>query len=136
MEAPRTTTTRPRLGLSAAAATLLIVPPLAILAADIVRHLQPAQFEPARTATMLFAWISGWMTQPLAAVLFLLLPLVALAMGAAMLRAHWSATPGLRADALATAVAVRRHLAAITLAAATALAALILSLSVWHLIVG
>ncbi len=136
MKATRATSANRHLGPSAVAATLFIAPPLAILAIDIVRHLQPAQFEPARTATILFTWIGGWMTQPLAAVLFLLLPLVASATGAAMLATHWCATPRLRADAGAAAALVRRNLAAIILAAATMAAALVLTASLWHLIAG
>ncbi len=136
MKTTRTIAAKRRLGLTATTASLLVLPAAALIALAILRHLQPAQFEPARTATVLFDWFSQWTSPPLAAVLFLLLPLVALTMGVAMLARYWRATPSLRADALTVAVVVRRNLAAIVLAAMTMAAAGILAASLWHVIVG
>lgn len=136
MKATRAMTAKRRLGPTAATASLLVLPAAALIALAILRLLQPVQFEPARTATVLFDWFGQWMSPPLAAVLFLLLPLIALTMGMAMLARHWRATPSLRADALTAVVVVRRNLAAIVLAVTTVAAAGILAASLWHMIVG
>ena len=124
------------LGGPATAATLLVTPAVALVSVAILRHLQPSQYEPARTALRLFEWAGSWMSPPLAAVLFLLLPLSALAMGVAVLSAHWRATPAVRSDAMTALAVVRRNAGAIVLAAMTLAAAAILALSVLHLIAG
>lgn len=125
---------RERTQLLAAAEWLITLPATVLLAAAAVRLLQPRQYEPAHTAWAVFEWAGAHISRLGAGVLFLALPAVALAIGSSAFLNAWRNDAVFRQDVALAWDALRRHISMLLLTAATLLAALILCLSVLHLI--
>jgi hypothetical protein len=109
------------LGAVAAAESLLVLPATVLLAASVVRMLQPPGREPAHTIGLIAEWGLGHATPLSASILLIAMPLVALALGAFTLGRRWRMDDQLRRDAEGlVAVARRQWVNAILLAGALA----------------
>src|SRR5215831_19694446 len=125
---------RPRLGAVAAAESLLVLPAAVLLAASVVRLLQPPGREPAHTIGRIAEWGLGHATPLSASILLIAMPLLALALGALTLGRRWRIDDQFRNDAAGlVAVARRQWVSAILLAGALASAA-VLAAVVIHVI--
>jgi hypothetical protein len=115
---------------------LLVLPAAILLAAGAMRHLQPRQYEPARTCWVIFNWAASHISHQGAAVLLLGLPGLALILGGISLVVAWRRNEALRQDAARALGIVRRHLVTLLFSAGTLLASAILAAVVMHLIRG
>jgi hypothetical protein len=112
---------------------LLVLPAILFMTALFVRNLQPAQYEPARTAARLVEWFAA---QPLVGlgVLLIALPLAALFIGSASVVLDWRRDAELRQAALGMVAALRGHLAILSIAIATLTACVILAIVALHVL--
>jgi len=115
---------------------LLVLPATVFLAAAALRLLQPSQFQPSRTAWIIFEWAGAHVSHLGAAAVFLGLPGVVFMVGFGVLWFEWRRNAVLRQDSAIALAIVRRQFATISLAAAALLASGILVFVVDHLIVG
>jgi hypothetical protein len=107
------------LGAVAAAETLLVLPASVLLAASVIRLMQPPGREPAHTIGLIAEWGLGHATPLSASILLIAMPLAALAIGVSVLVRRWKADGQLRADAQELlAVAERQAIAGVLLAGA------------------
>jgi hypothetical protein len=111
---------------------LLITPAAVLLAAALLRLLQPTQYEPARTSWVIFEWTTTHVSHSGAALLFFGLPGLAVVTGCGALIRAWRRDATLRHDAFLTLATARRHLTTIALALATLSGALILVFVIAH----
>ena len=112
----------------------LVLPASVLLAAAAARLLQPRLYQPARTAWIILEWTVAHISRSGAAVLFLVLPSLAVVMGCSVLASAWRNDLQFREDISQALAALRRHFASAMLTAATALAMLIVSFVVVHII--
>jgi hypothetical protein len=112
---------------------LLVFPAALFMTALFVRNLQPAHYEPARTARRLVEWFSA---RPLLGldVFLIVLPFAAIVVGCATLLHGWRSDAGLRQTARETLAAVRAHLATLLIAGATLMAGGVLAVVAVHMI--
>ena len=116
----------------AAAEVALVLPAGLFMAALIARDLQPPQSQPAHAAQRVVAWYAArpgvglW-------VLLVALPLLALVTGSGMLLHAWRGDAALRRAAGRVLAALRAHLAALVIAAATLAAGGILAIVALHM---
>lgn len=122
------------LGAVAAAETLLVLPAAALLAASVIRFLQPPGREPAHTIGLLAEWGLGHATPLSASILLIAMPLTALVTGTVVLYRRWMADEQLRTDAHALGALARRQAVAGILLAGALVAAGILAAVVVHVI--
>jgi hypothetical protein len=119
----------------AAAELLLIFPAALFMTSLIVRELQPRQYEPAHTAQQIVDWYAArphvglW-------ILLIALPLTVLATGSVALLRNWEDNAELRYATQQTLAAMRAHLAALFVAAATLAAAGVLAIVALHMLAG
>lgn len=113
---------------------LLVLPATLLLAAAVLRQLQPRQFEPGRTAWAIFEWTTKHISQAGAAWLFLVLPAVAAVAGCVGLMLAWRASESLRQDTVAVFTALHRNLVVAILGTGTLLAGAILAAVIIHII--
>jgi hypothetical protein len=111
---------------------LLVLPAGVFLTAAVLRSLQPAQYEPARTSWIIVDWTVRNVSRSGAGVLFLALPALVALVGAATLLRAWAENEALRLDATAAAAAFWRHRVIVLLGAASVLALAIVALVVGH----
>ncbi len=117
----------------AAAELLLVFPAALFMAALFVRNLSPKQYEPAVTAQRIVLWYAArphiglWL-------LLIALPLAVLVTGSAALLFGWHEDMELRQAARQMFAAIRGHLAAFLVAAATVAAAGILAAVAVHVL--
>jgi hypothetical protein len=123
-----------RISVVAAAGWLSVLPPSLLLAASVLRQLQPRQYEPARTISMFFEWVMPHISRASAALLFIGLPGVAVVAGGLTLRSLWHGNETLRQDALAAVSSLQRHLSAAILATATLIGGAILVVVFAHIL--
>lgn len=117
----------------AALELLLIFPAVLFMAALFARSIQPVQFEPAHSAQRIVDWFAA--RTHIGLWLFLIaFPLTVLVTGCISLVRNWRNDASLREAARATLAALRSHLAAILVAAATAVAGGILAVVALHLL--
>jgi hypothetical protein len=117
----------------AATELLLVFPAGLFMTALFVRNLQPASYEPARTARRVVEWFSA--RPHLGLDLFLIvLPLAAFFIGCATVLRSWRGDEELRQAALRTLAAVRAHLATLLIAGATLVAGGVLAIVALHVI--
>ena len=117
----------------AATELLLVFPATLFMTALFVRNIQPAQYEPARTAHRLVEWFSA--RPHLGLDVFLIaLPFVAFTLGCVTVVRGWRDDAELRQTALETLAAVRAHLATLLIAGATLMAGGILAIVAVHMI--
>jgi hypothetical protein len=119
--------------LLAIAEWLMVLPAIVFLAAAVLRGLQPAQYEPAHTSGIIFAWFAQ-MPPPVVAGLLIGLPAVVALVGCVTVFRSWQKDSALRQDAAAALAILQRQAAPCLLATATLLAGAILTLVVSHLI--
>ena len=124
----------PKLSALAIPEWLLVLPAALLLAAAVLRQLQPRQFEPGRTAWAIFEWTATHISQAGAAWLFLVLPAVAVVAGCVGLMLAWRSSQTLRQDTVAVFTTFRRNLAVAILGTGTLLAASILAVVIVHII--
>lgn len=124
----------PKLSALAVSEWLLVLPATLFLAAALLRQLQPRQFEPARTSWAIFEWTTSHISQTGAALLFLVLPAVAVVAGCVGLLLAWRESETLRQDTVAVLTSLRRNLAVAILGTGTLLACAILATVVFHMI--
>ena len=115
---------------------LMTLPAAIFVAAGVLRLMQPREFEPARTAWAIFEWTMAHITHSDAAVIFLVLPFAALALGLITLWRVWLSDEQIREDVRAAFGVLRRRLGIVLLALGTGLAGALLVLAVHQLIVG
>ena len=124
----------PRLFAVAAAEAFLVLPATGLLAASVIRLLQPPGREPAHTIGLLAEWGLGHATPLSASILLLAMPLGALLLGVGALWRRWNADSRLREDVVASVgVARRQWIPAVSLAGVVAALA-ILAAVVVHVI--
>lgn len=99
----------PRLGPVAALESLLVLPATVLLAASVIRLLQPPGREPAHTIGLIAEWGLGHATPLSASILLIAMPLGALLLGATTLWRRWSADAQLRQDTIHTVAVARRQ---------------------------
>jgi hypothetical protein len=117
----------------AATELLLVFPAALFMTALFVRNIQPAQYEPARTAGRLVEWFS--VRPHLGLDVFLIaLPFGAFVIGCATVLRSWRSDGELRQAALETVATVRAHLATLLIAGATLTAGGILAIVALHMI--
>ena len=124
----------PKLSALAISEWLLVLPATLLLAAALLRQLQPRQFEPARTSWVIFEWTATHISQTGAAWLFLVLPAVAAVAGCVGLILAWRSSETLRQDTVAVFTTLRRNLAVAILGLGTLLAGSILAAVIVHII--
>lgn len=124
----------PKLSALAISEWLLVLPATLLLAAAVLRQLQPRQFEPGRTAWVIFEWTTTHISQAGAAWLFLILPAVAAVAGCVGLRLAWRKSETLRQDTVAVFTTLRRNLAVAILGMGTLFAGAILAAVIIHII--
>ena len=100
---------RSKLGAVAAAETLLVLPATVLLAASVIRMLQPPGREPAHTIGLIAEWGLGHATPLSASILLIAMPLFAFALGASALWTRWRNDEPFRQDVLALAQVARRQ---------------------------
>ena len=122
-----------RLPILAIAEWLMVLPAIVFLAAGVLRGLQPAQYEPAHTSGIIFAWFSQ-MPQSVVAGLLIGLPGVVAFLGCVTVFRGWQKDSGLRQDAAAALAILQRQAASCLLVTATLLAVAIVTLVVSHII--
>jgi hypothetical protein len=113
---------------------LLVMPATLFLGIAAVRNMQPRQNEPVRTIWIIFEWMSNSLTRVDAAVIFLVLPGFALALGLATLLRCWQRDELLRWDTIAFVAVLRRNMHFMILSAGVLAGAAILAAVVVHLI--
>lgn len=123
-----------KLSVLAVSEWLLVLPATLFLTAAALRQLQPRQFEPARTSWAIFEWTTTHISQTGAALLFLVLPALALAAGGFGLMLAWQKSETLRQDIIALLASLRRNLAVAILGTGTLLAGSILAAVIAHII--
>lgn len=124
----------PKLSALAISEWLLVLPAVLLLAAALLRQLQPRQFEPARTSWAIFEWTTAHISQAGAVWLFLVLPAVAAIAGCAGLMLAWRKSEILRQDTITVLTSLRRNLAVAILGSGTLLAGAILAAVIIHII--
>lgn len=112
---------------------LLVFPAALFMTALLVRNLQPAQYEPARSAHRVVDWFAARPRLGLE-VLLIALPFAALLIGGATVLRSWRRDAELRQAALAMLAAVRGHQATLLIAGATLTAGGILAIVALHVI--
>jgi len=113
---------------------LLLLPPAVLVAAAALRSLQPAQYEPARTGSLILEWTAPRLSHPGAAFLFLGLPALVAVLGCVALHKAWRRDANLRNDFAAVLAILERSPAIVVLLAATVIAGSILAFAVVHVI--
>ncbi len=113
---------------------LMVLPGTVLLAASALRMVQPRQYEPARTSWMIFEWTVTHVSRLGAATLFVGMPGIVVAVGCAALLRSWRQDQALRHDAATTFATLRRHFAAVLLAAAVLFAGAILAVVTVHVV--
>jgi hypothetical protein len=111
----------------------MVLPAVVFLAVAVLRGLQPAQYEPAHTSGIIFAWFSQ-MPVPVVAGLLMGLPGVVALLGCVTVVRSWQNDSELRQDAAAAFAILQRQAAPCLLVTATLLAGAILTLVVSHVI--
>src|SRR6516225_9007291 len=87
---------------------LLVLPALLFMTSLLVRNLEPAQYEPARSAIRVVEWYGA---RPWSLGIFVIaLPLAVFLVGCATLLRSWRGDAKLRRAALETLAVVRAHL--------------------------
>ena len=124
----------PKFFAAAFSAWLLVLPAAILLAAAALRLMQPRQYEPARTSWVIFEWAMAHISRAGAALLFIGLPAIAVAVGCAVLLWVWRRNETLRQDVTAVIASLRRHLAIAILGTGTLLAGAILAAVLVHII--
>jgi hypothetical protein len=112
---------------------LLVLPGVLFMTALFVRNLQPAPYEPARSARLVVDWFSA---RPLLGldVFLIALPFAAFVIGCVAILRRWRSEADLRLVALQTLAAVRSQGAALLTAGATLVAGGILATVALHMI--
>jgi hypothetical protein len=111
---------------------LLVFPAMLFMTSLLVRNLEPAQYEPARSAIRVVEWYGA---RPWSLGIFVIaLPLAVFLVGCTTLLRSWRSDANLRQAALETLAAVRAHLATLAIASATVVAASILAVVAVHVI--
>jgi len=113
---------------------LLVLPAAFALSIAALRLMQPRQYEPARTAWVIFEWMGVHLTRTDAAFMFLVFPAMAFAVGGGILLRKWSTDELFRLDVVAFLVVLQRNIQTLILAAATLAGAAILAAAVVHVI--
>jgi hypothetical protein len=113
---------------------LMVLPAAVFITAAALRLLQPRQYEPAHTSSLIFEWTTTHISQVGAAMLFLAMPGAVVTGGCATLLRIWREDQALRRDAVLGLTIFRRHLAMGLLTTATLLAAAILTFALAHLV--
>jgi hypothetical protein len=113
-------------------AGLLMCPALLFLTALFVRFFQPVESAPARTAERVVNWYAAH-PQLALWVLLLLLPLSAFILGSAALLRTWDNNPQLQDFTWRALVAIPTHWPAVSIGAATLVAAGVLAMIARHL---
>lgn len=117
----------------AAIELLLIFPATLFMLALFLRNVQPAPFQPAETARHVVDWFAA--RPRIGLQLFLIaLPFSALVIGAASTLRTWRRDQRLRQVAADTLAPLRTHASFLLIAAATLLAAAILSIVALHIL--
>jgi hypothetical protein len=111
---------------------VLIFPSVLFMSALVLRHLQPLQYEPARSAQQLVMWYAGRMWT----LWFLLLglPLIVLVSGCAELLRSYNRDIFLPLTSQKSLAMVRAHLSSLFIAATTLMAVVILAIVVLHVL--
>ena len=122
-----------RLPILAIAEWLMVLPAIVFLAAAVLRGLQPAQYEPAHTSGIIFAWFSQ-MPQSVVAGLLIGLPGVVALLGGVTVFRSWQRDSSLRQDTTAALAILQRQAAPCLVVTATLLAGAVLTLVVSHII--
>ncbi|SPE27184.1 membrane hypothetical protein [Candidatus Sulfotelmatomonas gaucii] len=117
----------------AALELLLIFPAVLFMTALFARSVQPQQYEPAHTAQRIVDWYAA-RTHVGLWLLLIAFPLAVLVTGCAALARNWRDDPALREAARSAIAALRSHLAAFFVAAATLTAGGILAIVALHLL--
>jgi hypothetical protein len=112
---------------------LLIFPAVLFMTALFARNVQPVQFEPAHTAQRIVDWYAA-RTHVGLWLLLIAFPLTVLITGCVSLVRNWQNDASLREAAWSALDALRSHLAAFLVAAATAAAGGILAVVALHLL--
>ena len=118
----------------AASEWLLVLPATFLLGAAVLRQLQPPQYEPARTISLMSERIGPHISRAGAALLFLGLPSVAVIVGFAALLMIWRRSETMRQDVTAALTSLRRNLAIVLLGTGMLLAGTILAAVLFHII--
>ena len=131
----------PRSRLAAAGSALAlaaVIPALAFLAAALAAALQPAEYEPSRTARALLDWF-GALPTPVLAVALLAGPALALVLGVAIVGRRLLADDAFRSDLVVFGGAAGRLLrrpTVVVAALAAAAAVVVLLFAAGHLVAG
>jgi hypothetical protein len=112
----------------------MVLPATVFLAAAVLRVLQPQQYEPARTSTILFEWTVSHVSRFGAAIVFLGMPGVVVLTGCVALLGEWRKDARLRQDAAMTLAILRRHLGIVLSTFAVLLAGTILTAVAVHIV--
>jgi hypothetical protein len=119
--------------LFAAVELLLVFPAVLFMAALFARSIQPVQYQPAHIAQQIVDWYAA---RPHLGLWCLLIafPLVVLATGATWLMREWRRDGDLRNSATRLLALCRSHSVALSVAASTSVAAVILAIVAIHML--
>jgi hypothetical protein len=115
---------------------LMVLPAAFFLVVAALRLLQPREFQPASLCWQIFEWTMSHVSESGAAILFLVLPAAAAAIGFGALLEAWGQNASLRHDVFDWLGIVRRNAVTGMVLGATLVAALICAAAVLHLIMG
>ena len=112
---------------------LLVFPATLFMTALFARSIQPAQYQPAKTARIVVDWFGA---RPILGldVLVIALPLTALAIGCFTVLRSWRKDEAFRHAVLNVVAAARAHMATLLITGATVLAGGILAIVALHVI--
>lgn len=113
---------------------VMVLPATIFLAAGVLRSLQPAEYEPARTSWVIFNWAGAHITKVGAAILFLALPALVLAIGWGVMMRAWVRDEAFRDGVREAMATLRRYASVVFVAGATALAGAIFVFAVVHML--
>jgi len=113
---------------------LLIMPATIFLGLSALRGMQPRGFEAARTSWIILESIASHLTPTDAAIMFVVLPSIAIVLGIVTLRTSWQESELLRWDAIAFTSVLRRNVHFLLLTAGAVAGAAILAAAVVHMI--
>jgi hypothetical protein len=115
---------------------LMVLPASVFLAAAVLRLLQPREFQPAHLCREIVEWTVSHISQSGAAMIFLVLPASAVAIGFGALLQVWSRSASFRHDVYDSLGILRRNAITVMVLGATLVAGLIFAAVVLHLIMG
>lgn len=125
---------RTSLGAFVVTECLLLCPAAFFILVTTLHSMHPREYELAHSTEFIFDWMKSHLTRTHAAIMFIIFPAVAFALGITTLLRSWQQDELFRWDARAFAAVVRRNWHFIIVSAGAAIGVAILTAAVAHMI--